>query len=214
MKATKAKRKKAENATPAARKEAEVSHSIGGTGPSVSPEVSASGKPGPGPKVGDSAFMTAQEDHTSQGVPTSTSDGTGAPEVIEPNDDTLGKKGKGAKKAPLPSIVPVKMGDIVGFVTSGRVPGKFRPAIVIRATNPDGPNAEHSPIDLTAFPDSGKFPNNDHLGNVHFREGVIYDPEGGDGTWHKLDETDAIIAKLEESDKTTIERRQEKRNRR
>lgn len=191
----------------AAGKTADVSHSLtSATG--VTAETALSGKPGPGPKVGDSAFQTASEDHLSRGTPTSTSDGTGAP------PDTIGaSEGEKAKK-PTGKQTKVKMGDIVGFVTSGRVPGKIRPAIVVRPSNPEGPNADRCPIDITVFPDSGKFPNNDHLGNVHFREGVLYDENGADGTWHLIDDSDDVIETLEESDATQIERKQEKRNRR
>jgi len=153
------------------------------------------------PRVGDSAHMTAQQDSVSQGTPNPRSDGTGvAPDLVDRQQKSDG--GAKGKKGP-----KVKMGDIVGFVTSGRTNGKFRPAIVIRTTDPEAENADRFPIDLTCFPDAGRYPNNDHLGNVHFREGVLYDQDGADGTWHLLDESEDVLEKVmkrdEESDESS-----------
>lgn len=148
------------------------------------------GTPGRGPKVGDSAHQSATEDHFSKGRTTSDSDGTNAGSAAVTGD------GKGKKKLSGPAG-KVKMGMIVGFVITGRNPGKFRPAIVLRPTDPQLENADLAPIDISVFPDAGKFPNNDHLGNINFREGVLYNADGADGTWHFVEETDAVLARKE-----------------
>jgi hypothetical protein len=171
--------------------------------PSISGALA--GHPGPGPKVGDSAYKTPREDLHSTGREYPTGDGTnagaGAPQK-------LGKK-DGNKATSSASGGP-EIGDIVIYVTDGRVPGKLRPAIVQRQIDTEAENADEMRIDVTVFPDAGKYPNNDHLGNVHFAEGVRYSENLEPRTWHKKGDSVSLLDKKEKSEATQIEQEQEK----
>lgn len=164
------------------------------------PNVNAhdlAGTPGPGPKVGDSAFQSPVEDHVSKGRPVSDSDGTNAGSLAP----------TGEKKAKTGSIQKTFTAMPVVYMTHGRNPGKARPALVMRPTDPNLENAERSPIDLVAFPDSGKYPNNDHLPQVVHAEGVFYDEGLMPGTWHKPEDTDALLLKKEKSEATELDKK-------
>jgi hypothetical protein len=161
------------------------------------------GNPNPGnPKVGDSNYRTAKEDRFSTGHDP-TSDGThagqGAPKPAS-KKKTDSKKAKASGPGG-----QVKMGDMVAFITGGRVPGKVRPAVVIRTTDPEAVNADEGRIDVTVFPDAGKYPNNDHLGNIHFREGIRYSENLENDTWHFREDTNSLLDKKEKSEAQAVE---------
>lgn len=155
------------------------------------------GTPGPGPKIGDSSYESPQDDAKSRGVPTSDSDGTKA--ASRP------RRAGGKKRAKASGIQKAQISDAVVWVTDGRNPGKCRPALVMRTTDPESANAERSPIDLVAFPDSGKFPNNDHLGAVAHREGVLYSENLEPGTWHWPEDSENLLAKKAKSDTLALD---------
>lgn len=162
------------------------------------------GTPGPGPKVGDSAYTDPETDRRSTGREAPLSDGLSA----GPKPPT--EKGGDSKARAIAG--KVKMGDIVAFITGGRNPGKVRPAIVIREVDPELENSDENRIDLSVFPDAGRYPNNDHLPNPCYREGIRYSEGLEHDTWHFREDTDKLLKEKLEGERGQIEAEQEQAN--